>query len=146
MNEISVIDGKRVWIYQRDSLGNNSAKLEEQKMLELAEHHGFEVVGCTTEIASGKKIRRKGIRKIKRVFKKKRADILMVKSLDRLTVNMSCYEELDGWFRMQNVKVFGYDYDDFVETDEHTCLMLTRRKWSFRKFVKSIILKVKGMW
>ena len=54
MNEISVIDGKRVWIYQRDSLGNNSAKLEEQKqkMLELAEHHGFEVVGCTTEIAS----------------------------------------------------------------------------------------------
>ena len=31
MNEISVIDGKRVWIYQRDSLGNNSAKLEEQK-------------------------------------------------------------------------------------------------------------------
>ena len=25
MNEISVIDGKRVWIYQRDSLGNNSA-------------------------------------------------------------------------------------------------------------------------
>ena len=114
MNEISVIDGKRVWIYQRDSLGNNSAKLEEQKqkMLELAEHHGFEVVGCTTEIASGKKIRRKGIHKIKRVFKKKRADILMVKSLDRLTVNMSCYEELDGWFRMQNVKVFGYDYDD----------------------------------
>lgn len=87
-----------------------------------------------------------GIHKIKRVFKKKRADILMVKSLDRLTVNMSCYEELDGWFRMQNVKVFGYDYDDFVETDEHTCLMLTRRKWSFRKFVKSIILKVKGMW
>lgn len=148
MNENSVIDGKRVWIYQRDSLGNNSAKLEEQKqkMLELAEHHGFEVVGCTTEIASGKKIRRKGIHKIKRVFKKKRADILMVKSLDRLTVNMSCYEELDGWFRMQNVKVFGYDYDDFVETDEHTCLMLTRRKWSFRKFVKSIILKVKGMW
>ena len=57
MNEISVIDGKRVWIYQRDSLGNNSAKLEEQKqkMLELAEHHGFEVVGCTTEIASGNK-------------------------------------------------------------------------------------------
>lgn len=53
---------------------------------------------------------------------------------------------IDGWFRMQNVKVFGYDYDDFVETDEHTCLMLTRRKWSFRKFVKSIILKVKGMW
>ena len=41
MNEISVIDGKRVWIYQRDSLGNNSAKLEEQKqkMLELAELH-----------------------------------------------------------------------------------------------------------
>ena len=38
------------------------------------------------------------------------------------------------------------DYDDFVETDEHTCLMLIRRKWSFRKFVKSIILKVKGMW
>ena len=66
MNEISVIDGKRVWIYQRDSLGNNSAKLEEQKqkMLELAEHHGFEVVGCTTEIASGKKLRRKGIHKI----------------------------------------------------------------------------------
>lgn len=29
MNEISVIDGKRVWIYQRDSLGNNSAKLED---------------------------------------------------------------------------------------------------------------------
>lgn len=52
MNEISVIDGKRVWIYQRDSLGNNSAKLEEQKqkMLELAEHHGFEVVGCTIQI------------------------------------------------------------------------------------------------
>ena len=47
---------------------------------------------------------------------------------------------------MQNVKVFGYGYDGFVETDEHTCLMLTRRKWSFRKFVKSIILKVKGMW
>lgn len=63
-----------------------------------------------------------------------------------MTVNMSCYEELDGWFRMQNVKVFGYGYDGFVETDEHTCLMLTRRKWSFRKFVKSIILKVKGMW
>ena len=27
MNEISVIDGKRVWIYQRDSLGNNSARV-----------------------------------------------------------------------------------------------------------------------
>ena len=63
----------------------------------------FVVVGCSTEFASGKIIRRKVIHKIKRVFKKKRADILMVKSLDRLTVNMSCYEELDGWFRMQNV-------------------------------------------
>ena len=49
-------------------------------------------------------------------------------------------------FPLDVYKRQGYDYDDFVETDEHTCLMLTRRKWSFRKFVKSIILKVKGMW
>lgn len=59
INEMNVIDGKRVWIYHGQSIAGNNVRLENQRneMMEFANNHGFEVIGCTTEIASGKKIR-----------------------------------------------------------------------------------------
>lgn len=57
-----------------------------------------------------------------------------------------CYEKLNRWFDIQNVKIFGCDYGDFIGTGESTCVVLIGRKRSFRDLVKSIILKVRGMW
>lgn len=105
LEEIAPPRKPRVIIYARVSGANQKKELENQveALKKLVNQNSWELVGVVTDIASGLKEDRRGLRKLIEMARRHEFDVLLVAYRDRLT--RFGFEYLEELFKAYGVKV-----------------------------------------
>lgn len=100
------MEHKRAWIYCRVAHPDAYTLAVQQACLEAyAEKQGFEVVGTTTEQASGLDFSRKGLTEVSSAVSAGELDLLLVANLSRLGRDMGKVDTYLRWLEDQFVEV-----------------------------------------
>ena len=100
------MESKRAWIYCRTAYPDAHALVMQQKHLEtFAEKQGFEIVGTTTEQASGLDLSRRGLAEDARAVDAGDVDLLLVTDLSRLGRNLEKTDSYLRWLKDRSVDV-----------------------------------------
>ena len=81
------MSGNRVWLYSRAASGGASAELleaQEHSMKRYALEHGFEVVGCSSDVGDGLTMDRSGLLNFHTAVIEKRVDVLLTQNISRV--------------------------------------------------------------
>lgn len=81
------MEHKRAWIYCRiDAPEDTHGALKEQRkqLMDYADQMGFEVAGCSEDMAAGSSFDRPGLKRLTEVAKRGDVDILIVHNLSRI--------------------------------------------------------------
>ena len=91
------MEGKRTWIYSRVAYPDAHELAAQQANLEAyAKEHGFEVVGTTSEQASGLDFSRRGLTEVSAAVAAGKVDLLLVAKPSRLGRDL---RKVDGYLR-----------------------------------------------
>ena len=100
------MEKKRAWIYCRVANPDAHALAGQQAGLETyAETHGFEVVGTTSEQASGLDFSRRGLAEVSDAVVAGKVDFLLVANLSRLGRDIEKMDAYLHWLEDQFVEV-----------------------------------------
>lgn len=100
------MQNKRAWIYCRVAYPDAYMLAVQQACLEAyAEKRDFEIVGTTTEQASGLDFSRKGLAEVSSAVAAGELDILLVENLSRLGRDMGKVDAYLRWLEDQFVEV-----------------------------------------
>lgn len=75
----------KAWIYARDSRREESLATQIEEMEQFAKAKDFEVAGTSSEICSAHNIDRAGLNEAIKMVKDRKADILLIDTLDRIS-------------------------------------------------------------
>lgn len=100
------MEGKRTWIYSRVAYPDAHALAVQQANLEAyAKEHGFEVVGTTSEQASGLDFSRRGLAEVSAAVAAGKVDLLLVAKPSRLGRDLKKVDRYLRWLEDQFVEV-----------------------------------------
>lgn len=100
------MDHKRAWIYCRVAYpGANMLAVQQACLEAYAKKRGLEIVGTTTEQASGLDFSRQGLTEVSSAVSAGELDLLLVANLSRLGRDMGKVDAYLRWLEDQFVKV-----------------------------------------
>ena len=127
----------RTWLYCRVAHnGQDTAELLEGQRLRIesyAREHGFEIVGCSSDIGSGLTLERPGLQEFHAVAESGEVDILLLDSIARLGRDIS--KVIYYWLQLRDLGVIVHTAD-CGEIDLRPDAMLRKRLSELRKLHK----------
>ncbi len=100
------MNGRRAWLYCRVAhLDTFASEIQRDELQAYAKTHGFEIVGITAEYASGRDNSREGLAEVFNAADGGQMDVLLVKSISRLSRNVTTVDACLRRLKKQHVKV-----------------------------------------